>query len=106
MILIILFCLSLVLNIALVYLLIRAAWKLVQFDDLFTYLVDDIDINIRYFDKLIQSPTLIDSPEIKEAQRNMSIMSKRLAEYVLRMEELLNKKLVKRRTSPNPPVVA
>lgn len=81
--------------------------RLLYFDELFQLLVDDIDTNILYLNKLTSTSTFENSPEILDAQKNMKVMSVRLDEYVVRMEELSNRQLRKRveRKIYNPPVV-
>lgn len=85
--LIIVFVLS-ALVIALSLLLYRASRKLLTFDDLIGYLLDDMETNILYFDKLSSTPVLSDSPEIMDANRNMRIMAIRLDEFLTRFEEI------------------
>jgi hypothetical protein len=83
----ILFALTLLMCGILLFLLIRATKRLLQFDEIFSFLIDDIDINIKYFDKLAASDLLSNSPEVFEAHKNMRIMKQRLLEYVLRIGE-------------------
>lgn len=85
------------------YFLWMASKKLLQFDDLVNYLVDDVEANIGYFDKLTTTPLLMDSPEIRDANKNMVVMSARLDEYLNRFEELTGTK-VRKVTTPKPPV--
>lgn len=78
---------SALLNVVLVVVLVRASRRLLQFDDVFGLLVDDCRTNIKYFDKLLNTPILQNSPEILDAQRNMGVIRDRLNEFVVRMEE-------------------
>lgn len=88
-------------------LLRRSAQRLFEFDDLYELLVHDLDTNIDYFDKLLETPTFTNSPEVVQAQKNMNVMRVRLDEYVSRMEELTHRKLRKQKEKANlnPPVV-
>lgn len=105
-ILIIFLLLSFVVNICLGYFLYRAVKRLLEFDDLYELLVHDLDTNVEYFNKLTSSPLLMNSPEIIEAQHNMSIIRNRLNEYILRMEEISRHQLRKpKSTPPNQPAV-
>ena len=90
---------SLVVNLVMLLLLVRASKSLLAFDDLVNYLADDLETNVQYFDKLTNTPVLSNAPEIIDANRNMSIMSKRLDEFLTRFEELTGKK-VRVKTSP------
>lgn len=85
------------------YLLFLAARKLLQFDELVNYLVDDVETNIKYFDKLTSTPVLSDAPEIQDANKNMVTMSARLDEYLNRFEEITGAK-VRKVTTPKLPV--
>jgi hypothetical protein len=85
------------------WLLVRASQKLLQFDDLVNYLVDDVETNVRYFDELTNTPVLSNAPEIMDANKNMATMSARLDEYLSRFEELTGTK-VRKLTVPKPPV--
>lgn len=79
--------LSILANGLLGWLLMRASRRLLEFDELFAFFTDDIDVNVRFFDRLMSTPLLMNSPEIVEAHKNMGIINKRLKEYVLRMGE-------------------
>lgn len=101
--------LSVVANVVLGFVCVRFARRLFQFDDLFGLLSDDIDVNARYLEKLTNTPLLENSPEIISAHNNMKIVSQRLDEFVLRMEEITGRNLRKkdgREASKNPPVVS
>lgn len=97
--------LSVAANVVLSYVLVRFSRRLLQFDDLFSLLARDIDVNTRYFQKLLSTPLFDDSQEVKSANNNMAIISKRLDEFVTRMEEVSNKQLRPEEEVPNPPVV-
>ena len=107
MILYIVFAVSLVLNVVAALALLRAVLRMFQFDDLFDMLVEEIDVSIAYFDKLLTTPLLIHSPEIVEANRNMKIIRQRMNEFVLRMEDVSGRKFrTPKPKNVNPPVVA
>lgn len=86
-----------------IWLLVKASKKLLQFDDLINYLVDDVETNMSYFEKLSTTPVLSNAPEIMDANKNMATMSARLDEYLNRFEELTGTK-VRKATTPKPPV--
>jgi hypothetical protein len=90
--------------VVLVQLLRMASLKLLQFDDLINYMVDDVETNMKYFDQLTGTPLLENSPEILDAQKNMQTMSIRLDEYLNRFSELTGVE-IRKTTSPKPPIV-
>lgn len=105
--LIILLVLSLLGNVGLGYVLIRFSRRLLEFDELFELLAHDVDVNTKFFDKLLGTPLFDNSTEIKTANHNMSIISKRLDEFVTRMSELTRRDLrPKPEAVPNPPKVS
>lgn len=98
---------SVILNILLAIVIFRLSSRLLAFDDVFQLLVDDIDVNIKFFAKLLSTPLFENSQEVREANKNMGIISMRLDEFVKRMEETTGKNLRKPPpTPPNPPVVS
>jgi hypothetical protein len=99
----ILLAVSLAANAVLGWLVVRASKRLLQFDDLFEYFVDDIETNVKYFEKLSTTPVLSNAPEIMEANHNMNIMAQRLDEYLRRMEGLTHRTL-RRNLEDRPPV--
>lgn len=105
--LIALLALSLFANAGLCFVVIRFSRRLLEFDELFELLAHDIDINTKFFSKLLGTPLFDNSAEVKTANKNMGIISKRLDEYVTRMSELTRRELrPKPATKPNPPVVS
>jgi hypothetical protein len=100
----ILLTLSVAYGVLATWLLVKASKKLIQFDDLLNYLVDDVETNISFFDKLTSTPVLSNAPEIVDANKNMTLMSARLDEYLNRFEELTGA-TVRQVTNPQPPVV-
>jgi hypothetical protein len=105
MILAILLAVSLLLNVGLGFACYRLSRKLLAFDDLFEALSWDIDKNIEFFKKLLETPTFTATPEIVEAHNSMRIIAIRLNEFVLQMGELTNKEQMHKEKSSNPPVV-
>lgn len=87
MIIEILLGISAILNIGLTVLLVRASKKLLQFDDVFVLLGDDVAANIKFFEKLVNTPILQNTPEIVDAQKHMKIIRNRLGEFALRLQE-------------------
>ena len=85
---------------------IMASVRLIRFDELFGLLVEEIDTNVNYLNKLLLTPVFSNSPEIIGANRNMGLMRARLDEYVRQMEYLTGRELRKRKEVPRPPVVA
>jgi hypothetical protein len=100
-ILIVLSSLLAVLAIALMVFLLRATRRLVQYDDVFQMLVDDIETNLQQFYKMSQSSLLGNDAEIVQAHRNMMIMRDRLDEFLREMEEVSGLRL---RTPKAPPL--
>lgn len=90
---------SILVNLLFITLLVRASRQLLAFDDMVNYLADDLETNVQYFEKLTTTPVLSNAPEIVDANRNMSIMAKRLDEFLNRFEELTGKK-IRVKTSP------
>ena len=86
------FSISGIVNIILMLLCVRATKKLLALDDMYEMMDHEIDVNARYFDKLLATPLLNNCQEIREAHRNMHIMSIRLREYAERISELTGKK--------------
>ena len=91
----------------LLFVVFRLSRKLLQFDDMIQMLWHDIVTNVKYLAKLVSTPVFSNSPEIIEVQKNMRIMGERLAEYLNRIEEVSNKRVMppKSPVSDNPPVV-
>jgi hypothetical protein len=90
--------LSLIANVVFIYLLIRFVKRLMQFDDLYQYLIDDIEINLNQFSRIRSSSLLCDDDEVRSAHKNMVVMSMRLDEFTSRMEEVTGQKLRKTTT--------
>lgn len=84
--------LSLVVNIGLVFVALRLSRRVLEFDDLFDLLSHDIEMNVKFFEKLLATPLFENSLEVKTANRNMGIISQRLREFSLRLAETSNRK--------------
>lgn len=82
---------SVALNIAAAFSIYKFAKRALELDELFELLLDDIAINVEYFNKLLMTPLFDNSQEVKTANHNMMIISKRLTEFTLRIQEKTNK---------------
>lgn len=96
---------SLLLNGLLFFMVRRSMGRLLEFDELFDLFVHDIETNVKYFEKLLNSPLFSNAPEYLTAHRNMQIIARRLAEYSNRMFELTNREQKKEERLPPPKVV-
>lgn len=105
MILIVFLILACICIVGLLFVLNRSLRRLLEFDSLMQLFIHDIETNVKYFNKLVNTPTFSNSPEVIQAQHNMHTIRLRLEEYVIRMEELTNKPR-KQKVSPRPPKVA
>lgn len=103
--LIVLLLLSLVANVALGYAFKRLTVRLFAYDDIFQYLVDDIEVNLAQFDRMSKSAILGNDTEIVAAHKNMMVMSVRLNEILQRAEENGGKILRTPTPLPRPVVV-
>jgi hypothetical protein len=83
----VLFAITLVLLIGVTYVAYKFYRKAVVYDTVFTFLYDDIEINLRQFSKISSSNVFSNEPEVQTAHQNMMIMGKRLNEILSRMEE-------------------
>jgi hypothetical protein len=79
--------------IVLLYLTISATKKLLRYDELFQLLYTDIEINIKYFNRLLKTPLLCNEPEVIAMQKNIKIMAVRLDEFVNQIEDLTGNEL-------------
>lgn len=107
-ILYVLLVVSVVTNVVLAYMLVRFTRKLLQFDEIFGLLQDDIATNVSYFEKLLNTPLFMASSEIEGAHKNMNLMSLRMDEYSLRIGEATGKKkqeLSVSEKNEHPPIV-
>lgn len=93
MILKILLFVAVLMIIVLSYIVYRLSKRLLEFDDLFELLTHDIEVNVKYFKKLLSTPLLENAPEIITVHKNMGIIAERLDEFVNRMEETANREL-------------
>ena len=75
--------------------LYKASKRLIHFDNIFEMFAEDIQINQKYFKKLLETPLLNNSEEVLTMHRNMGIISARLNEFTIQMEEATNKELLK-----------
>ena len=79
--------------------------KLVTYDNVFTFLSDDILTNLRHFAKMRQSGLTSNEPEIIEAHRLMGIMNVRMEEILRRMMEATGLDLTPPPPPPRPKVI-
>lgn len=108
MVLIVALVLVSLLAVTLGFILFRISKRLLEFDDIFGLLVDDIDLNVAYLNKLNTTPVFQNSQEVVEAIKKMRVIQVRLDEYVKRMEEQTGRKFLRRTDKPpvgNRPVV-
>lgn len=107
--LIIALVLSVIINLVVLPVLYKFGKKLVQFDNLFELMSDEINSAISFFEKLLQKPLFMASPEIEEAHVNMNLLRHRLKELVAQMGELQGKDvdppILPSAPSARPPVV-
>lgn len=104
MIMAILLGVSVALNAAGAYVIFRTVRKLFQFDDLFELLQHDVETNIKYLEKTLESPLMMNTPEIVDVHKNMHTMGVRLVEYVNRFNELKGTEIVASKKLPRPVV--
>lgn len=90
-VLIVLLVFSFLGNCVLTWFIVRSLRRLLEFDDLFETFSDDIQVNVRFFQRLSSTPLLSNAPEVMEAHRKMGIMGKRLEEFVIRINEASRK---------------
>ena len=60
--------------------------RAVIYDEVFLFLYEDLEVNIKQFGKMSKSNVMMADPEIQTAHRNMMIMGQRLEEILSRME--------------------
>lgn len=84
---------SVVANAVMAFLLVRTGKRLLEFDELFVLLEDDIRVNIDYFKKLLQTPLFTNTPEVVTMQQNIEIIARRLEEFTIRIDETTNREL-------------
>lgn len=87
------------------YVIWRLSKRLLQFDELFETLFNDVEVNLKFFQKLLSTPLFDNSPEVKTANNNMSVIAQRMDEFMNRIEETTNRRLRKTEPAPNPPVL-
>lgn len=79
--------LSFLLNVLFVFLLYRFVKRTMQFDELFSIMMDDVKINADLFEDMLNTPVLSNSPEVVALHDNMTIMLERFNEYVNSMND-------------------
>ena len=73
---------SVVLNVALSFFLIRFIKRARQYDEMVTSMMEDVQINVEYFDKILSTPMLSNSPEVKAMKENQATMRDRFVQYI------------------------
>jgi hypothetical protein len=101
----ILLVLSLAANVALGVFGARLVKRCFQFEDVFQFLVDDIEINLKQFNRMAHSMVLGNDAEIRAAHKNMMVMNQRLSEILTRMEEAGGRPLRSLPPRPRPQIV-
>ena len=86
-------------NVVAALLLRKATSRLLQFDELYEMLLDDMDTNVKHFEELRQKPLLSNAQEVIQAHKNMMLMRERLDEFVIRINEMSGKKVVDKENS-------
>ena len=102
-ILITILILSIIVNAVLGFLLQRFVRRVLQYDDLYQYLIDDVETNLVQFDRMRKSSLLSDDDQVRSAHKNMMTMAMRMDEFANKMEEIVGKKL-RKVTRPMKPV--
>lgn len=87
----ILFYITLALLIISIAVAIRFIRRALVLDELFDYLQDDLQTNVKYLVKLVATDLYANTPEVIEVHNNMGIMLRRLQEFSLRSKEITNK---------------
>jgi len=77
--------------------------RLAQYDELYQLMIDDIETNLKQFERMKSMSVLSDDDEIKSAHRNMMLMAARLDEFISQMEDISGQKL-RKVTKPMPVV--
>jgi len=73
---------SFVANILLGYALVRFIKRTMEFDNILYNIIDDVELNIEFFNQLLATPTFTNSPEVKALHGNMKIIRDRFLEYI------------------------
>ncbi len=92
---------SVLLNGILVFLLVRAARKLLMFDELWDNVGGDLDEGIEFFEHILSRPMYVNSPELNVMRKNIALLRERMMVHVSNLQKREKKEL----NSHNPPVV-
>ena len=79
--------------------------KAAIYDEILTYIYDDVETNLMQFGKMAKSNVMMADAEVQQAHRNMLVMGKRLEEILRRMEGATGLRLRPPPPSPRPKVV-
>lgn len=101
----ILFAIALLIAVFAFFVAYRFYRKAAIYDEILTYIYDDVETNIMQFGKMAKSNVMMADPEIQIAHRSMMIMGKRLEEILRRMEGATGLRLRPPPLPPRPKVV-
>jgi len=95
MLLIAFLVLSVAVNVAAVYLLVKASKRLLMFDSLWENICDDLDEGVDFFTYVLSRPVFTNSPEINVMMRNIKFLRDRmvLLVFFLSSEDCLHASL-------------
>ena len=79
--------------------------KAVIYDEIITFIYEDVETNIMQFGKMSKTNVMMADNEIQTAHRNMMIMGRRLEEILIRMESATGLRLRPPERPPRPKVV-
>ena len=101
----ILFALALMLAAGAFFAAYRFYRKAAIYDQVLTYIYDDVATNIMQFGKMSKSNVMMADQEIQTAHRSMMIMGQRLEEILRRMEGATGLRLRPPELPPRPKVI-
>lgn len=93
---------SLLLNVLLAFLIVRAARRLLMFDNLWENIGDDLDEGISFFEYILSRPMYTNSPELNAMRKNVSLLRERMIVHASNLQREENRPKLK---NHNPPVV-
>jgi hypothetical protein len=103
MLLIAFLVLSVAVNVAAVYLLVKASKRLLMFDSLWENICDDLDEGVDFFTYVLSRPVFTNSPEINVMMRNIKFLRDRMVMHVDNLQKKERKQVTPK--NHNPPVV-
>ncbi len=93
--------LSLLVNAGLVYILVRFSKRLMQYDDLFDIVGQDLNMNMDYLNDMLNKNIMTNAPEILTFDRNLRYMKERMVEVVNAINEQREPRLPKMEDVPS-----